>query len=251
MARHRALTVTFSSFSEESFAAAIGSFSEQIREATDLVIHKTLLCDFTTTTPAVRIASEVALMDSFSSYFEYLRTLICGIPAITLQGTVEDWESIRARVEVLATFDLEWWVSRLRPILDEFVRTSRGKPNREFWQAIYKPAEAYAAELVTGWIVDLFPYLGDAPERKRNLSLNSKRRDWLLDAEDSPTTKSFPSGLSSVPVKLNALGVPSGSIELVAGFFAVKQNAEDLSLSPLISWAVTEPPPNSKVRVTR
>jgi len=53
-------------------------FSAQIREATDPVMHETLVCDFSTTTPAIRTASEVALMDSFSSYFTYFIDCICG-----------------------------------------------------------------------------------------------------------------------------------------------------------------------------
>jgi hypothetical protein len=50
--------------------------------------------------------------------------------------------------------------------------------------------------------------------------------------------KCFPSGLSSVPVKLTS---PSGSsigIDLVAGFIAVEQHRDDLALSRAISWAV-------------
>jgi hypothetical protein len=145
-----------------SFEKMIAGFSSKIREASDPVLHETLLCDFTTTTPAIRTASGVVLMDSYSSYFEYWMDCVCGIPQITVTGTPEDWERIRARVEVLATYDLVWWVARLRPILDEFIQTAMGRPNREFWQAIYKPKKAYAATAVTGWIADLFPYLNDA-----------------------------------------------------------------------------------------
>ena len=37
--------------------------------------------------------------------------------------------------EVLETYDLVWWVARLRPILDKFIRTVMGSPNRRFWLA--------------------------------------------------------------------------------------------------------------------
>src|SRR5215471_5770183 len=89
-----------------SFENAIAGFSAQIREASDPVLHATLLCDFTTTTPAVRTASEVVLMDSYSSYFEYEMRCICGIPRITVTGTEGDWERIRARVEVFEPYGL-------------------------------------------------------------------------------------------------------------------------------------------------
>jgi hypothetical protein len=258
----RDLTVEVEQLTTAGFERAIADFSDQIRQQTDPVLHETLVCDFSTTTRAIRTASEVALMDTYSSYFAYAMMCVCGIPKITIEGNGEDWRSIRARIEVLATFGLEWWVRRLRPILDEFVLAAEGRPTPEFWKAIYKPKQAYAREVVTGWITDLFPYLGDAPNRMRNPVLENERTDWALRIEDGVqahrfsippkegvSTKSFPSGLSSVPLKVS---FPDGSrrgVDLVAGFFAVRQGGSDLALSPVIGWCVAEPPPKKPVTV--
>lgn len=216
------------------------------------MLHETLICNFSTTTPAIRVASEVVLMDTFSSYFEYEMDCVCGIPQITLEGSLEDWQRIRARIEVLETYGLEWWVSRLRPILDEFVLAAGGHPTAAFWKAIYKPKEAYAAELATGWITDLFPYLEDASGRRRNHVFEYQRRGWALPggtegADFDPwntigvSLESFPSGLSSVPVKVNFPNGSSQVVDFVAGFLAVNQDSADLALSPLIGWCVAEP----------
>ena len=178
-------------------------------------------------------------------------------------GSLDDWQRIRARVEVIETFGLEWWIARVRPILDEFVRTATGNPDRKFWQAVYKPRQAYGTETVTGWIADLFPYLGDSPERSRNHIFQHERHEWAIPvksgvktawgqepgAEKGVPPKSFPSGLSSVPVKLTSPRGSSIVVDLVAGFFAVEQNPDDLALSPVISWAVTEPAPQKPVMV--
>jgi hypothetical protein len=194
-------------------------------------------------------------MDTYSGYFDYAILCICGIPKITITGTVEDWQRIRARVEVLETFRLTWWVARLRPILDQFIRTAEGNPDPEFWQAICKPKHAYGADRITGWIVDLFPYLNDAPRRSRNPVFQHERRNWALPVEEGIRTgtpvdepgsekgiaaKSFPSGLASVPVELHFLNDTSIEVELVAGFLAVEQDNQTLALSPLIGWSVTE-----------
>jgi Domain of unknown function (DUF4419) len=98
-------------FDRVSWQNLIADFSAQIREASDPVRHETLLCDSSTTTPAIRTACEVALMDSYERYFEYVVGCICGIPEITLEGTSDDWRRMRARIEVIETFGLEWWVS--------------------------------------------------------------------------------------------------------------------------------------------
>lgn len=230
------------------FEQAIASISAQIRDATDPVVAETLICDFTTTTPAIRTASEVVLMDTFASYFEYLIRCVCGIPRITLTGTVEDWQRIRARVEVLETFDLGWWVSRLRPILDEFVQAASGRPRAEFWQAIYKPKTAYAATLATGWITDLFPYLGDASPRRRNPTLEHDREEMAVSPGKGVMLKDFPSGLASVPLEIQFPG-SSANTDLVAGYFGVRQNPADLALTPAIGWCVTEPRPKQPVLI--
>lgn len=241
-----------------SFQSAIAGFSAQIREATDPVLQETLICDFSTTTPAIRTASEVALMDSFQNYFDYEMRCVCGIPAITIEGTPEDWRRIRARVEVLGTYGLEWWVSRLRPVLDEFVLAAEGRPTAEFWKAIYKPVETYGDKVATGWITDLFPYLGDPPDRRRNHVFDHPRRGWALPVDQGVETESgslfhplankgvglrrFPSGLSSAPLKVVTEKAET-MLDLVAGFFALQQDPSDLTLSPLIGWCVTEQPP--------
>jgi Domain of unknown function (DUF4419) len=257
----RELTVTSLDLTLASFEKAIEGFSSLIQQEIDPVLHETLICDFSTTSPAIRTASEVALMDSFSSYFSYAMMCICGIPKITVEGTSADWQRIRARVEVIATFGLEWWVSRLRPILDEFVLAAEGHPTLNFWQAIYKPKDAYGDQVATGWVTDLFPYLGDAPKRRKSHVFNHERHNWALSVDQGVETApqfftsqisgvglgSFPSGLSSARVRVSFKDGSSSSLDLVAGFLAVSQNPSDLTLSPLISWCVAELPPEKPV----
>lgn len=247
-----------------SFESAIAGFSAQIREATDPVLHETLICDFSTTTPAIRTASEVALMDTFKNYFDYEMMCVCGIPAITIEGTPEDWRRIRARIEVLGTYGLEWWVSRLRPVLDEFVLAAGGQPTTKFWKAIYKPVEAYGGKVATGWITDFFPYLGDPPHRRRNHVFDHQRHGWALPIGRGVVTKSvfhplankgvglraFPSGLSSAPLKV-VIENSETMMDLVAGFFAVQQDPSNLALSPLIGWCVAEQPPQTPSTLPR
>jgi len=260
----REITSNISELSLAAFEGAIADISAQIREASDPVLHETLICDFSTTTPAIRTASEIALMDCYSSYFTYAMNCVCGIPKITVTGSVEDWQRIRERVEVLETYRLRWWVRRLRPILDEFIRTVEGAPNLQFWQAIYKPKEAYATTTVTGWIADLFPYLGNSPRRRRNHVFKYEREDWAIPVEHGVNSvvfgepgagrgagiDSFPFGLASVPVKLLLRNEAKGSFDLVGGFLAVEQNAKSLSLSPLIGWSVAERAPATPVLVS-
>lgn len=253
MVRHEGsltLTERVTKLNGEELQAAVAGFSSQIRDHTDPVVHETLLCDFTTTTPDVRTASEIAIMDTYSQYFEFLMVIcICGIPEITLTGTVQDWQRIRDRVEVLGTFGLDWWVTRLRPILQQFVDAAEGRVDRKFWRAIYKwtPSTGgpYVRDKVTGWLVNLFPYLGDTLPR---------RRSHVFEPGEKPEVASgaFPSGLCSVPVMLHVTDAAGNilntrELDLVAGLVGVEQ-AEDAALSPAVSWCLADRAPQSKQR---
>lgn len=244
----KSLTVPTESLDEKHWPDMISQFSEQIRQNSDPVLHETLLCNFSTTTPKIRTAFEVALMDVYQRYFEFNMMCVCGIPTVTLEGTPDDWQRIRDRIELLATFDLEWWTSRLAPILDQFVTTSMGSPDRAFWQAIYKPTRFYVRDSASGWIADLFPYLCQRlpkPEFWRNNIFETERRDWLpVDSNSrsvSVALQNFPCGLSSAPVKIQFSDSSQPlDVDLMAGFFGVFQDPGDHSLSPEIAWALVK-----------
>jgi hypothetical protein len=50
-----------------------------------------LLPNFSTTKTVDRIVASVTIMSTPQSYFEYVCNLCCGIPEVTLEGTVDDW----------------------------------------------------------------------------------------------------------------------------------------------------------------
>jgi hypothetical protein len=237
------------SLDPEVWPELIAQFSSQIRDNSDPVLYETLLCDFSTTTPNVKAANEVALMDAYQRYFKYIATCVCGIPTITLEGNPGDWQRIRDRIEVLATFGLKWWTSRLAPLLDEFVATANGAPDLPFWEAIYKPKKAYATHHATGWITDLFPYIeriGNVVELVPNHMLGIEHTNWLPPATDhkwyGPGVRpdSIPCGLSKAPLTLTFPNKPPVELNLVGGFVGVSQCEEDLSLAPVISWGIVE-----------
>ena len=224
----------------------ISQLTGQIRDNSDPFLYETLSCEFSTTTPRIKTACQIALMDNYQRYFEYAFQCVCGIPKITLEGTPEDWQRIRERIEVLATFDFAWWTTRLAPILDQFISTAKGAPDLAFWQAIYKPEEIYDAELATGWIADLFPYLRSPSSLRRNSDLvDVKRIDWLpqrTESNKSPgvSLEAFPTGISRAPVTVTISDDSKIPMELLGGFFGVSQALQDGALAPIISWAVVK-----------
>ena len=78
-------------------------------------------------------------METVKSYFEFITIMIvCGIPEITLEGTPQDWEKVLIKARGLKEYKLEWWISQLEPLLEEFVKASKGEVNKDFWRNMFK-----------------------------------------------------------------------------------------------------------------
>ncbi len=220
----------------------IAQWSTQIETQIPAELYRLMLCDFSTTTPTIRTASHVVMMDAFQQYFDYALMCICGIPTITVRGSVEDWMAIRTRVEVMADYHLEWWTDRVIPICDGFIETVQGHPSQRFWQHIYSPKEAYGGDLITGWVADLFPYLKDTVTQAptvRNPILAIPRAQ--LTSEGGLSPRRLPTGLSRASFTMtDASTLVTKEMELVAGFIGVKQHADTGKLEPDIGCGVLE-----------
>jgi hypothetical protein len=220
--------------------------------------HALFTAAFSTTGPAEKAASEIVLLDAMQNYFHYrLEIYICGIPAITLEGTPADWQSILDRTEAFAPLGMAWWLSRLRPILRQFHAAAQGKIDRAFWRSIYRiyePDKPCSASSAMGWINLFFPYLLDEEDlpRRRNPWLTGERDlDELLAPPPKESDRGYvyhslyPSGLAKAPF---AWEVHDGEgnrlnrwdMEFLGGFVGIAQDPESLCLRPEIGWAVRE-----------
>ena len=146
----------------------IDAFAKQINEYTKEDIAKTITADFTTTGTIERITSQITLMETMKSYFDYIvHYIACGIPTVTLTGTPEDWEKVLEKTKQLEKYGMEDWIQSLTPILTEFVNASKGKPDQTFWQSMVKknnPNKLVGGNCdlrnpteLDGWILKLFP----------------------------------------------------------------------------------------------
>jgi hypothetical protein len=206
---------------------------------------------FSTTGPVERIAAEIVLLDAVQSYFNCVFRVMCGITAITLDGTTGDWESLALRAEEFAGLGLEGWLKVLRPILRQFVRASSGDVDVSFWQTLYDYAVECSGEVVTGWITCFFPYLKDRDTGRVTIPVED-----LLDGRrvgagrltnrrserrfvSGCMVESLPGGLSKAPFRWDYRD-RSFDMEFLSGFVGVAQDQETLALRPEIGWAVRE-----------
>ncbi len=216
---------------EAEWERLIPAFAEEIKRNTKGTVAETIIADFSTTTSYEQIASEITLMETTKAYFEYVVMYIaCGIPEVTLLGTTEDWQKVYDKAMQLRSFDLDWWIDELRPVLKQFIKASEGNADTKFWRNMFKwhtQKEYGAPNVIDGWIVKFFPYDKDG-----------KRFDLKTLTRDS----NLPDEMAEADVRFVEL-YPDGSrvetmIELYGGFVGLEQNPETYALTPKIGWKV-------------
>ncbi|WP_288279067.1 DUF4419 domain-containing protein [uncultured Prevotella sp.] len=216
----------------------LNDFSKEIERHTKGEVAKTIAADFSTTTPVERIASQITLMESMKSYFNYLAVRIgCGIPSVTLQGTPDDWRAVLSKTQKLGQYGLSEWTQTLEPILNEFIKTAEGNPNQRFWQEMVKkqrvdefasarPCSADKPTELDGWILKFFP----------------TEDGYTLDRV--PYTKSMPAEFVRVEFKYRVIDPITGAtlsetpMELMSGFIGALDDEKNNMLTPQIGWLV-------------
>ncbi|MDX2104881.1 MAG: DUF4419 domain-containing protein [Candidatus Melainabacteria bacterium] len=204
--------------------------------------YSNLVSNFSTTGPLERVVSEIALLDVFQSYFEYIMYCICGIPQITLEGCPQDWEMLKEKVEFLASYKLDWWLPHLREITEQFCRASKEDVDIAYWQDIYKQMNSYGSSTINGWIVKLIPYVKSAATGEftvRNPVLSEDSELWSKGAGGIRTCD-LPSGLSQVPFTIQA--EKTQYMQFLAGFTGGEQDSKTFALRPMLGWAVRKVP---------
>lgn len=232
--------------SQADWERIIAGFTSEIDKYTVNDVATSLVADFSTTGINEKIASEVTLMDVVKPYFDYtVFYVVCGIPSITITGTPEDWRKVKQKTQALNAFGLEWWVSDLEPILDEFIKASEGNPNISFWKDIVKKTRPQTVQGPTcgkrqpkltkfdGWFLKLFPFDNDGDTPK----------------EVDITQTMLPETVC-VPLRYEILApdstlIESHDLEIIAGIVGAQEDPKTFTLTPKIGWFVRTAKPSA------
>jgi hypothetical protein len=210
-----------------------------------------LKAEFSTTTDVERIVGAILVMDSFQPYFDYVFSIICGIPSVTLEGTTADWNLLASKVRLVheSDLDLAWWTEHLLPLCDQFVRASSGDVDTEHWQNLCKLVERYGANDLNGWLLKFVPYIckdrNEAPVHRNHVLELKTFDDSSADRFKITgcTSNMLPTGLSTVPLACQNISTgEKTNLQFLAGLVGVGQDDKDLSVRAIVGWGIAEQP---------
>ena len=213
-----------------------------VKNIKDPSIADWLIPKFSTTTENDRIVASVSVMATLQSYFDYRCCIMCGLPSITLLGSVDDWKLLRSKIDRLLEFDtkdglMKKWLELLTVVLDEFVETKCGVDNMEFWDRIcHYISGGSGPTYLSGWITTFAVFnedgewQGDKREARVDLGRRVVQTDWpVVDTQD------VPAGAIGVPVFIDDNGTQYDG-HMIAGHFAY--DGYDTTVQPRADWCI-------------
>ena len=223
---------------KEVWDGIVQEFVQKIEKNVGKEVVESLECNFSTTTQVAKVTSQVSIMSAMKQYFTY-RVLMagCGISSITLEGSVQDWEKIKSKLEFLSTKALKWWTRHLIPIIDNIILTkkyykSKKKLNEElinFWKGMIRlkgTGDMYDPHLINGWIVKFIPKLSEEKPSVYEEIYETNVPDQII----------------SCPMELTWISMVGKKVDfqcaLASGFYGMVQDKETFNVRPVIGYAI-------------
>jgi len=231
------------------FTADYAKFAERmvdeniVKNIKDPEMVAWLMPGFSTTTVNDRVVAAVSVMSTLQHYFEYVCCLCCGIPKVTLLGTVEDWMQLQQKAERLRDFDLKdrrmsQWLATLAPVLDQFVASASGKADLDFWDKVCcHLGGGSGPSYLSGWVTVFAVFNKDGKWQGDAAEAGPRGIPNPTGAWPCIETGRIPAGTLSVPVLVDDNGTQYDT-QMVAGQLASDVCCDGHGLCPRTDWCI-------------
>ncbi|MCO5612612.1 hypothetical protein L7F22_066881 [Adiantum nelumboides] len=181
-------------------------------------------------------------MATMKKYFDYAFLLTCGIPQVTLAGTVQDWEEMDTRINRLVSAGygkvcLEW-ASMLKGITRQFIQTNRNNIDINFWSQIcHYTSEGSGPSYLSGWIIAFCVFNGEGSWQATDFTIPGREFLRTLKFPVIDSSKIAP-GYITVDVIVNDNGIEHKTLMFAGhmGYDNIVQ--EGKGIAPKLGWAI-------------
>ncbi len=222
---------------------------------------------FSTTKSIHETISTMMLMSSTQKYFSYSCICCCGIPSVTMTGTVSDWELLLEKAKEIEKYDcgdgeMVIWSKMLLPILEKFVESANGNVDDDWWGRICKRIRLGSGgeSGLNGWLAVFTAYSKQKyfegkdldfykpVEEKRNPNTICYYSDDQRIEKESPWPtvlwNDICLGYCEVPMKVIDIDETEYKTTIVAGHTGMICNGK--TVKPCPTWRIIEEQPTQK-----
>ena len=209
----------------------IEEMSIKIKENTVGDIREWIEPNFSTTTPLIKTVGSIVLMGALKNYFAYKFELCCGLPEVTLLGTLDDWIEIRRRADRLDEFgigNLSDWHYFLTPVLDQFISAYKGEVDKKFWNRIVNQIGGGSGpRYLSGWILMFVPF-----NEKGKFQLNpTEEYEWgIVNKKDVVPSTVY------APVTIDDNGTEYNTLFYAGHLSAVQSDDDPTAIQSNLGW---------------
>jgi hypothetical protein len=224
--------------SKETWNDIIKEYIQKIENHVGKDVISNLQANFSTTTPSVLTTSQVSIMSAMKQYFTYnLLMGGCGVSSINLEGSLDDWNKIKSKLEFLSTKAMKWWTKHLIPIIDDIIKTKKyykkhKKINNDlinFWKSMIRiknKGDLYDPHMINGWIIKFIPNLSEAKPGLYEEILETNVPDQII----------------SCPLELTVLNLDGTKsqykCDIASGFYGMVQDKQTYAVKPVIGYGI-------------
>jgi len=171
------ITVSVNSFTiyDTDYTYVFNEFSKEIKKRIVVPGYvNAVSCDFSTTSSTQLISSQITIMKSLQKYFDYRMMMCgCGIKALEMRGTEEDWASLKIKLQNLKallapvekTLRLSSFFKIAENVFDNLLKTYKdGQAMKDWWADILIQGKAIKyggsgmrmgeVDAYNGWILE-------------------------------------------------------------------------------------------------
>ena len=236
---------TIEEINQEGWERTIKEFVQKIKEHVGDQTIDLFSPTFTTSTPLIQIAKQVAIMSSFQSYFNFVRLYGgCGFPYIKLQGTVSDFTLLKSKIQGFMGYDIDDWIKELLIIMDKIIETKKGKIDKSFWENIIKnfdviepggSGDLTKVTKIDGWLLNFYPFVKSCFNFNETLVRRFDFNKPLLEKQ----LETFPLELIDVPlIMLNKKTFELTELVIKTGILGMIQDKDGIAKGE-IGWFIT------------
>jgi len=204
-------------------------------------IRSWVIPQFSTTKPGDQMVCGIVLMSIVQKYFSYKMSLLCGIPNITLLGTVEDYKILSQKVDRLLEFQIagddsmKKWHTMLQFVCTNLIASKMDFPDKKFWQCICSYiGNGSGPRFLSGWI-STFCVFNETGQWQGSHLVKCKplsKKFVKLDTND------IPSGIVNVPLSIDDNGTQIETRMLAGSFMCSLPN--DSTLQPRLDFCIAK-----------